>query len=1155
MYQVKIDDNILYLPGDKNYAIDSPVLNLALGESGSFTFICPKTNPRYDSIYNRKSMVSVLHDGKELFYGEVRSQDKDFMGDKKVSCVGVLGYLADSVQPQMEYHNMTPRQILSAFIAEHNAKVESRKKFTVGQVTVVDSNDTLYRYSNFETTLECIKLKLVDRLGGYLLVRHEKNSLYLDWLNVEDIGVTSTQFVSFGMNLLDYAENLSSDDIATAVIPLGAEIESEDFSDDVLKKYVDIKSVNDDKNFLISEEAYQQFGWVCAVKHWNDVNVPSNLMRKGREWLTSNQFENITLHLTAVDLSLVNSNYESIKLGDKIRCVAKPYGMDRIFPVLKLTIPLAKPAETKIELGETKLKGYIEQTQCTYTGLKEETESNRKITNAKIKDAVDNLTAQMQRNQGGYKLTEYDEEGRWLRDLYMDTMNKDTATKVLQVNLNGIGGSKNGYAGPYNVGMTLDGQILGERIVAGSVTAEKLSVSYTSQVEKNISDSKKEAVDSANASTDNKLKNYYTMSEINTRFTATDGKIEASVESLTQNLLQKNGNYYGGYAPSNANAPANSWNTNALKILHDGDFFFNTSNGYAYRYAVEYEVYKITFSSDSKTENANYDYVKFYYQVDGKTYVTQNYGGTSIANQAVYIPTNVFWIYWRTDSSQHDYYGFRIVSIEKIKFAYTESGTESSIPTDAGTATEISGTTYPESEHSPYSDNVKKLWKYTGAGLNSSISASWHRVKDSDIDSNNENFQSALKDKSGNYYGMYVPNTTNDPAKAWTTNALKESHIGDMFYNTLTGYAYRYAVTMQCLKITFSADSRTESASYDWVQIFYEMDGKTYALPKLGGTDIKSAVIYVPATTFHVYWRSDSSNSNYYGFAITKVEKVSSYQEVKGTVATLPTDGGEVIELSGTTYPESEHSPYGDNVRKMWKYTSSETLSTSRSANWSRVQDQDIAVAKTKAEEAISRITVAEGNITSMVKKGEFGTYMQQNYNSFLLGFNAASKYIQIKAGEIGLYNGTINNAQKRAILNETGFHFYRDDYYVGKIGTNYYSANSAHKGLVFDLDYQGKYMAFAEKPSSSAGSYTTMLCFSRAGSIYSEYGLHLGCDFYCHGHKLYNPQWEGGYGITATINYVQVLSVDSTGKVTKWGSNGRMVFKNGILMDLNYYK
>lgn len=1154
MYTVKIDDETLYIPGDKNFAITSPVLDLVLGGSGSFNFTIPKTNPRYDVVYNRKSMVSVFRDGKEIFYGEVRSQDKDFMGNKKVSCVGVLGYLADSIQPQKEYHNQSPRQMLSAFITEHNAHVEDRKKFIVGSVTVTDPNDSLYRYSNFETTLDCIKSKLVDRLGGYLVVRHENKKLYLDWLNIEDIGVESTQTISFGLNLLDYTENLSADDIATAVIPLGAEIESEDSTNDVLKQYVDITSVNDDKNYIVSEDAYKQFGWVCAVEHWNDVNVPSNLIKKGAEWIKSNQFENITLKLKAVDLSLMNASYESISLGDKVRCIAKPYGMDRLFPVLKLSIPLSKSAETSFELGETKQKGYIEQISKSYQSLAEETEQNRKVTNARIKDAVDNLTEQMHGKQGGYKLTEYDDQGRWLRDLYMDTMDKDTATKVLQVNLNGIGGSKNGYGGPFNVGMTLDGQILGERIVANSITSEKLAVSYTSQVEKNISDAKSDAISSANASTDNKLKNYYTMSEVNTKLTATDGKIEASVESLTQNLLQKNGNYYGGYVPNNNNAPANSWNTVSLKKAHAGDFFFNTATGYAYRYAVEQEVYKITFASNCRTESNTTDYVRFYYQINGKIYVTQNYGGTAIANAVVYLPTNVFWVYWRTDSSAHDYYGFKITSIEKVKYAYYEGGTSASLPTDTGTTIEISGTSYPESEHSPYADNHRQMWKYTGTVLSSSISATWQRIKDSDIDSTLDTVNATIQDKSGNYYGAYAPTTGNEPAKNWNTNAKREAHIGDMFYNTLTGYAYRYAVTMQCMKVTFSEDSRTEGASYDWVQIFYELDGKTYALPKLGGSDIKSAVVYVPATNFHIYWRSDGSQSNYYGFKITNIEKVSSYQEVKGIVTDFPTDGGEVIELDGTNYPESEHTPYGDNVRKMWKYTSAETLSTSRSATWIRVQDQDIAIAKTKAEEAISRITVAEGSITSMVKKGEFGTYMQQNYNSFLLGFNNASKYVQIKAGEIGLYNGTVNTSGKRAIMNESGFHFYRDNYYVGKIGTNEYSGNSAHKGLVFDLETQGKYMAFAQKASSNASSYTTMLCFSRASSIYSQYGLHLGCDLYCHGFKLVDPQWESGWGTTATINYVQVLSVDSSGKVTKWGSNGKMVFKNGILMDLNYY-
>ena len=1153
MYKVNLDDNILYIPGDKNYMIDSPVLDIALGESGSFTFICPKTNPLYSNIQNRKSMISVCRDGEEIFYGEVRNQEKDFMGNKKVSCVGVLAYLSDSIQPQNEYHDMTPSQLLRLWIAEHNKMVENRKEFTVGQVTVTDSNDSLYRYTNYETTLECIRSKLVDRLGGYIVLRHEEDKLYIDWLKMEDIGVLSTQTISFGENLLDYTEDLSADEIASAVIPLGAEMETKESDVNALKKYVDITSVNDGKNYIVSQAAHRKFGWVCSVQHWNDVHVPSNLLRKGQEWLTDSQFENITLHLKALDLSLVNVDYERFKLGDKIRCTASPYGMDKIFPVLKLSIPLLKPEEARIELGSSKAKGYIEQTNQSYSGLVEEAETSRKIVNAKIKDAVDNLTAQMQNNKGGYKLSEYDEQGRWLRDLYMDTMDKNTATKVLQVNLHGIGGSRNGYAGPYSVGMTLDGQILGERIVAGSITGEKLSVSYTSQVETKIEDSKNAAINAANSSTDEKLKNYYTTKEINTKFSTTDRKIEASVETITQNLQQKNGNYYGGYTPNNSNAPANSWNTDALKKFHEGDFFFNTSNGYAYRYALKQELYEVKFSPESRTESENYDYVQFFYEMDGKMYASEQLGGTSLSNMSVYIPTHEFWIYWRSDHSNENYYGFKIAGIRRVKDVYTESVKIKNLPSDAGDAMTINPNAYPESEHLPYLANDRKLWKFSGSQLSTAVDASWVRVKDADIDKNNDEIQAVLKDKSGNYNGPYEPTSNKEPCTKWTSNAERLSHVGDMFYNTLTGYAYRYTVTMESLRVTFAAESRTESVNYDYVQIFFKLNGSMYALPRIGGSDISNAQIYIPATEFYVYWRSDSSNCDYYGFKISNIEKVTGSYEMKGALASLPADA-TIESISGTTYPESEHSPYGNNVRKLWKYTSSETLGSYMNSRWIRVQDQDINIAKTKAEEAISRITVAEGNISTMVKKGEFGTYMQQNYNSFLLGFNSASKYIQIKAGEIGLYNGTINNSEKRAVIDEQGIRFYRDGYYVGLIGTNRYSGNSAHKGLVFDLDAQGKYMAFAELPNASAGAYTTMLCFSRANSIYKEYGLHLGCNFYCHGHKIINPQWEGGNGINATINYVQILSVDSSGNPTRWGPNGRMVFKNGVLMDLNYY-
>lgn len=935
-----MDGNTIYYPGDEKAVLISSTLNLELNTAGTLIFICPPENLYYDKIYNRKSIVSVYRDEREIFIGEVREQTKDLRGNKKVQCVGLLSYLADSIQPQMEYHNQTPYQLLSKFLETHNEKVDERKKIRLGRVTVTDPNDSLYRYTNYETTLEAIMTKMVEKLGGYLKLRREGTHLILDYLRLEEMGKDTGQCIEFGLNLLDYTEDLSAEDVATAIIPLGKEIEGD--ANAVLKQYTDITSVNDGKNYLVSKEALTEFGLVCKVIRWDDVTVPANLLRKGAEWLKDNQFEMVELNLSAVDLSEFEIATETIECGDRVRCRAYPFGMDRLFPVMKQTIPLQKPGEIKVVLGSNQSKGYIQSSQDAVRQIKEEGIVTRKIDNERVQSAIDNLKAQMNTGTGGYKLTEYDSSGRWLRDLYMDTMDKDTATKVLQINMNGIGGSRNGYKGPYAVGMTLDGMIYGERIMSHSIDAEKLSVSYTSQVERQILDSKKEAI----SDTDNKLKSYYTISEVNTKFSATDKKIEASVETVNQKLEQKNGNYYGTYVPNYSRAPTNSWNSDRLRL----------------------------------------------------------------------------------------------------------------------------------------------------------------------------------------------------------------THVGDFFYDTTTGYAYRYIMKKQGLELKFNASSRTESERYDWVEIFYELDGKTYALPRCGGTSIAGQTVFIPSDKFWLYWRCDGSGHDYYGFKIDSIKKADSNQEVIGSESTLPTDADDVVLLSGSSYPESEHSPYKDGTRKLWKYSSTESMSSSLSFDWIRVVDKDISAAKEKAETAISKISVVEGSISSMVKKGEFGTFMRQNYNSFLLGFNGASRYVQITAGEIGLYNGSIDSSNKRAVFDENGNHFYRDGKYIGKIGTNVWSGNSSHKGLVFDLDSEGKYMAFSQEESANAGSYTTMLCFSRSNSIYSQYGVHLGCNLYAHGFKIVDPQWETGFGVNATINFVQILDMNSDGTVSRWGSNGRMVFKDGVLMDLNYY-
>lgn len=207
-------------------------------------------------------------------------------------------------------------------------------------------------------------------------------------------------------------------------------------------------------------------------------------------------------------------------------------------------------------------------------------------------------------------------------------------------------------------------------------------------------------------------------------------------------------------------------------------------------------------------------------------------------------------------------------------------------------------------------------------------------------------------------------------------------------------------------------------------------------------------------------------------------------------------------------------------------------------------------------EEMNAAIKVQADSITTEVNKkvnnSEFGTKITQNAYNVRVAWNNNSKYIQLEYGQLAIYNGDVTAAEKRAVFDERGNHFYRDGYYVGKIGTNEWSGNSAHKGLVFDLDYQGKYMAFAQMKSQDAGSYTTMLCFSRVNSIYDQYGIHLGCDFYGHWFDLYNVDLHdcnaNGYGVADAKSIPIITEIHDNGNGSIGWTTSSISVRNGMI-------
>lgn len=524
MYRVYCNDSPLYDLRDEDLVLISPIVKIGENTAGSFEFSILPKHPHYEEVNELTSVITAYDGDEEIFCGRVVEITKDLYNRKKVICEGELAYFNDSIQRPAKYQGLTVRGYLETLVNIHNQQVKNQgidKTFKVGAVTVQDKNDYVYKYTNWESTLEVIKTDLLNTYGGYLRIRKENGVRYIDYL--ADYPNTNTQVIEFGSNLLDFTHDMVASDIVTAVIPLGARLE--DVTEvEGLDAYLTIKDVNGGVDYVYSQEAVKSYGWIFKTVKWDDVHVADNLLRKGKEYLSDIQFAQITLTVSAVDLHMLRVDMERIKVLDEIRVTSSPNGLDRFFPVSEMTIYLDKPSNNKLTLGTSYSKNSLStKTESNMTSIKDKIDSLPNKSEI-LEEARENASQLIHSATNGHVVTTADEQ------LIMDTADKKTARKLWRWNLNGLGYSKTGYNGTYDTAITMDGQIVGERLVGGSVTADKLSVSYKSSVEKQISD----AINDSNDYTDDKLKSYWTRVEVETAIKNTkDAVLISAKETAT----------------------------------------------------------------------------------------------------------------------------------------------------------------------------------------------------------------------------------------------------------------------------------------------------------------------------------------------------------------------------------------------------------------------------------------------------------------------------------------------------------------------------------------------------------------------------------------------------------------------------------------------
>lgn len=206
--------------------------------------------------------------------------------------------------------------------------------------------------------------------------------------------------------------------------------------------------------------------------------------------------------------------------------------------------------------------------------------------------------------------------------------------------------------------------------------------------------------------------------------------------------------------------------------------------------------------------------------------------------------------------------------------------------------------------------------------------------------------------------------------------------------------------------------------------------------------------------------------------------------------------------------------------------SNNETLDLTSLINQSKDEIQ-LKVSETLAnkymtkEQVSSEIKLLKNKVETAVTDGNFGTKLTQNANSLRLAWNNISNYIQFENAGLNFYNGA---RMKTARIDEGTYKFWRDGYYLGHIGTNQYKKDARVKGIVFDLDYEGGYMAWAAREEVNDDGYALKWFYTK--KAFDHYGsdtLNAGCDIDMNLHYINRVRLDPysvhvDYGITDTI-------------------------------------
>lgn len=365
MYLVRIFDGpedttgtVIHSPFSDEAKVSSGKVNQVLNAVSDFNFTINLNNPAWDSIEPLRTLVKVkdLRLNETIFDGRVLQPNGKMsevgMFHKGFTCECKLGYLQDSLQRHKEVRNTTVRGFFEIMIDVHNSQVEPHKRFKVGNVTVSNTTDNVYRYLGYESTFASIKDKLIDRLGGFIVVREEADGTYLDYL--ETVGKdVSEKPIKLTHNLKSMSYDINPTEVITRLVPLGERIESEDEEAvDASQARLTIESVNNGIDYLDDIEMQKEFGIIVKEMIWDDVTTPQRLKSNGLRFLENQKAASVSYTVNSANTELLEEEILAFKIGNRYPLINPILTVNEYVQVIEKGIDILNPYMSDLKIGD-----------------------------------------------------------------------------------------------------------------------------------------------------------------------------------------------------------------------------------------------------------------------------------------------------------------------------------------------------------------------------------------------------------------------------------------------------------------------------------------------------------------------------------------------------------------------------------------------------------------------------------------------------------------------------------------------------------------------------------------------------------------------------------------------------------------------------------